>query len=65
MKTIIEQTIKGKTVSLIRTDKPIYGGYYEVIMSGLGKTNLKKDGLTLDAAKEVYKETLSAIEQFS
>lgn len=39
----------GLGLSLVRLDKPVYGGYYAVING-----DRMKDGLCLDAAKEIF-----------
>ena len=39
----------GLGLSLVRLDKPVYGGYYAVING-----DRMKDGLCLDAANEIF-----------
>lgn len=64
MTTIKQQTVNGYKVVITKLENPVFGGNYEIILYlGNSKVN-SKNGLTLDAANEVFKNTVNAILTF-
>ena len=58
MKTINTYQRKGFVINQVRYDMPLFGGNYSVEVSYNDNDIFIKDGLTLDASIEVFKERL-------
>ena len=64
MTIIKEQTVNGYKVVINKLENPVFGGNYETVLY-LGNSKVKsKDGLNLDAANEIFKNTVNSILEF-
>lgn len=61
MKNINSYTKGNYTVLLIKNETPIFGGFYSVELSYNDNVIKEKDGLNLDAAHELFFNTINAI----
>ena len=58
---IEKQTVNEYLIRIIKNDKPILGGLYQTELVFNNRVINSKDGLNLDAAFEVFKNTIQAI----
>lgn len=61
---IKEQTVNNYNVLILKLEKPVFGGFYKTALYLAGSKVNEKDGLNLDAANEVFKNTINAILNF-
>ena len=61
MKTINTYQRKGFVINQVRYDIPFFGGHYSVEVSYNDNEIFVKDGLTLDASTEVFKEEIEKL----
>lgn len=59
MEIIKSQTFGHITVQMLFNEAPVFGGRYSVRSVVNGQTDIEKDGLTLDAACEVFRNSVN------
>jgi len=60
--TIIKtHTFKNSTIQIVKNNTPVYGGYYSVIAKQRDFESNRKNGLCLDAAIEVFNNSVNFI----